>query len=155
VTRPEQTFGREHQNEHLLAASTVTVPKVSVLCSRSYIPPMPWAHPWRSARLAETGDALIGGVAQHRPPRRAFPASTCLTDGNAFGVELAGDLSDAEPTTQIAVAVDATLKHETAKTYQEQLSKEHERLRPATSRLCYAGDTVSLHRWKVAICLPE
>lgn len=37
VTRPEQTFGRQHQNEHVLATSTVAVPRVSRCCvGRSY-----------------------------------------------------------------------------------------------------------------------
>jgi len=60
VTRPEQTLGRRHQNEHVLATSTIAVPKVSwCRAGRSYTPPTLWAHgthPCRSESLAETGD---------------------------------------------------------------------------------------------------
>jgi len=53
VTRSEQTFGRQHQNEHVLATSIVAVPKVSWCCAgRSYTAPTLWAHnthPCRSA----------------------------------------------------------------------------------------------------------
>lgn len=33
VTRPEETIGRQHQNEHVLATSIVIVPKVSWCCA--------------------------------------------------------------------------------------------------------------------------
>lgn len=60
VMRPEQTFGRQHRNEHALATSTVALPKLSWCCAgHSYTPPTLRAHnthPRRSARLAETGD---------------------------------------------------------------------------------------------------
>src|SRR5258707_2286408 len=65
---------------------------------RSHTPPTLWAHyarPSRDSGLAEAGDAAIGGVAQHTPHDRAFPA-TAFARRYAFGVEPAGDLAAAE-----------------------------------------------------------
>src|SRR5207245_320515 len=66
---------------------------------RSHTSPTLWAdnaRPRRDARLAETRDTAIGGVAQHGPDGRAFPASAYLASRDALGVEPAGDLADAE-----------------------------------------------------------
>src|ERR1700687_5603075 len=54
------------------------------------------ARPCRGAGLAETGDTTIRRVTQHSPDRRAFPAGTCFASRNAFGVDPASDLADAE-----------------------------------------------------------
>src|SRR5207302_5830208 len=65
----------------------------------SYTPPTLWAHnprPCTDAGLAETGDAAIGGVAQHTPDHRAFPASALLERRVTSGVEPAGDLANVE-----------------------------------------------------------
>src|SRR5712692_3879702 len=54
------------------------------------------ARPCRHARLAEAGEAAIRRVAQYGPDGRAFPAGACLARRDAFGVDPAGHLADAE-----------------------------------------------------------
>src|SRR6266571_2401163 len=62
---------------------------------RSHTSPTLWAdnaRPRRDVRLAETRDTAIGGVAQHRPDGRAFPASAFLASRDALGGERAGEI---------------------------------------------------------------
>src|ERR1700730_15982347 len=66
---------------------------------RSHTPPTQRANNARScrdARLAEASDAAIRRVAQYGPDSRAFPAGSDLTCRDAFGVDPAGHLADAE-----------------------------------------------------------
>src|SRR4029077_8394577 len=67
------------------------------IARRSYTPPTMGAHlrTCRKAGLAEAGDSAIGGVPQHAPDHRAFPAA-CPARRNAFAVEPPSDLRDAE-----------------------------------------------------------
>src|SRR5260370_13685842 len=67
------------------------------IAGRSYTPPTLWAQvrARTEAGLAEAGYAAIGGVPQHAPDHRAFPAA-CPARRNAFAVEPPRDLRDAE-----------------------------------------------------------
>ena len=50
----------------------------------------------RDRRLAETGDTLVGGIAQHGPQRRSLPAAEAFASGNPLLVEMARDGADAQ-----------------------------------------------------------
>ena len=64
-----------HRDLHPLLARAFVAGRCA---GHSYTPPTLWAHnpcACRDVGLAETGDAAIGGVAQHSPHHRAFPAA--------------------------------------------------------------------------------